>query len=100
MKIIDMHCDTIMALMGKEDTLRESNNMIDLKKMQEGNYLLQCFAMFVPYVSREGDDKYSPFEVCNKMIDRYYMELDKNKDLILPAFTSNDIEENMNYEIM
>lgn len=95
MKIIDMHCDTIMALMGKEDTLRESNNMIDLKKMQEGNYLLQCFAMFVPYVSREGDDKYSPFEVCNKMIDRYYMELDKNKDLILPAFTSNDIEENI-----
>ena len=94
MKIIDMHCDTIMALMGKTDNLRESNNMIDLKKMQEGNYLLQCFAMFVPYVSKD-DPKYSPFEMCNKMIDRYYQELENNKDYILPAFTSDDIEENI-----
>ena len=94
MKIIDMHCDTIMALMGKVDNLRESNNMIDLKKMQEGNYLLQCFAMFVPYVSKD-DENYSPFEMCHKMIDRYYQELEQNKDLILPAFTYSDIEENM-----
>lgn len=94
MKIIDMHCDTIMALMGKTDTLRKSNNMIDLEKMQQGNYLLQCFAMFVPYISKD-DPKYSPFEMCHKMIDRYYQELELNKDLILPAFTSQDIEENI-----
>lgn len=94
MKIIDMHCDTIMALMGKDDTLRKSNNMIDLEKMQQGNYLLQCFAMFVPYISKD-DPKYSPFEMCHKMIDRYYQELELNKDLILPAFTSQDIEENI-----
>ena len=38
---------------------------------------------------------YSPFEYCNKMIDRYYQELAKNEDLIKPAFTSKDIEQNI-----
>lgn len=95
MKIIDMHCDTIMALMRSDKNLRESTNMVDLNKMIKGNYLLQCFAMFVPYVSRNNEENYSPFEMCNKMIDKYYMELEKNKDLIMPAFTSKDIEENI-----
>lgn len=95
MKVIDMHCDTIMVLMNGKDELRKSNNMIDLEKMQKGNYLLQCFAMFVPYVSRNSEEKYSPFEYCNKMIDKYYLELDKNQDLIAPAFTSADIEKNI-----
>lgn len=95
MRIIDMHCDTVMALMKGEDCLRESKNMIDLKKMHEGDYMLQCFAMFVPYVSRNNEEKYSPFEVCNKMIDKYYLEIEKNKDLIAPAFTYQDIENNI-----
>ena len=33
MKIIDMHCDTIMALMRSDKNLRESTNMVDLNKM-------------------------------------------------------------------
>ena len=95
MKIIDMHCDTIMALMNSKEVLRKSNNMIDLEKLQKGDYLLQCFAMFVPYVSKDKDPKYSPFEYCNKMIDKYYLELEKNEDLIRPAFTYSDIEKNI-----
>ena len=94
MRIIDMHCDTIMALMNTENNIYESENMIDLKKLQKGDYLLQCFAMFAPY-AKEGDDKYSPFEVCNKMIDRYYQEIEKYPDLIKPAFTYQDIENNI-----
>jgi membrane dipeptidase len=94
MKIIDMHCDTIMALMNTNDTLRKSNNMIDVEKLQKGNYMLQCFAMFVPYKSKDNEN-YSPFEVCNKMIDRYYQELEQNQDIIRPAFTYEDIENNI-----
>ena len=91
---IDMHCDTIMALMNTENNIYESDNMIDLKKLQEGDYLLQCFAMFVPYASKE-EENYSPFEVCNKMIDRYYQEIEKYPDLIKPAFNYQDIENNI-----
>ncbi len=96
MQFIDMHCDTIMALMGHDDKhLRENDLMIDLHKLKNADYLLQCFAMFVPYKSRKDDEHYSPFEVCHKMIDRYYQELEQNKDLIAPVFTYSDIERNM-----
>ena len=67
MRIIDMHCDTIMALMQSNQPLRENVHMIDLNKLKKGDYLLQCFAMFVPYASKE-DPKYSPFEYCHKII--------------------------------
>ena len=91
MRIVDMHCDTVMALMRGDNVLRKSDNMIDVEKLQKGDYLLQCFAMFVPYKSRNNDENYSPFEFCHKMIDKYYQELDKNKDILAPAFTYNDI---------
>lgn len=94
MKIIDMHCDTIMALMDTKNNIYESNNMIDLKKLQYGDYLLQCFAMFVPYISKE-EKNYSPFEKCNKMIDRYYQEIENYSDIIAPAFNYQDIENNI-----
>ena len=94
MKIIDMHCDTIMALMEGQQELYNSNNMIDIVKMKKGDYLLQCFAMFVRYVN-DKVEHYSPFEYCHKMIDKYYLELEKNKEYIRPAFTYQDIENNI-----
>lgn len=94
MKIIDMHCDTIMALMNTENNIYDSDNMIDLLKLQKGDYLLQCFAMFVPYASID-DEKYSPFEVCHKMIDRYYQEIKNYSHIIKPAFNYQDIENNI-----
>ena len=46
MKVVDMHCDTILKLYddlhhGKEGSLLENDGHIDLKKMQKGDYLLQ-----------------------------------------------------------
>lgn len=99
MKIIDMHCDTIMALMGNEKSLRSSDNMIDVEKLEKGDYLLQCFAMFVPYVSKT-ESNYSPFEMCNKMIDRYYQELEINADKIKPVYCYQDILNNIENGVM
>jgi len=93
MRFIDMHCDTIMELMKSDKELRKSDNMIDLEKLKESHYLLQCFAMFVRYIQFD-DPNYSPFEYCNKMIDKYYNELEKNKDIIAPVFKYEDIEKN------
>lgn len=94
MKIIDMHCDTIMELFENGGNLYDSDNMINIKKMVEGDYLLQCFAMFVRYVSDKYEN-YSPFEYCNKMIDKYYNEIEKYSDYIKPAFCYEDIENNI-----
>ena len=45
MRIIDMHCDTIMALMNTENNIYESENMIDIKKLKQGDYLLPNLAL-------------------------------------------------------
>ena len=93
MKTIDMHCDTIMKLCideqkGIESNLRNNEYHIDLEKMKKGEYLAQCFAMFVPFTVD------NPFETCMDMIARYYKEIEQNKDLIAPAYNYQDILEN------
>ena len=94
MKIVDMHCDTISRLLALEDqgktaSLLENDGHLDLKKMQKGDYLLQNFAMFVP--TTKVDD---PLHSVLRMIDKYYRELERNKDIIAPVFTFDDIAKN------
>ena len=95
MKVIDLHCDTISVLyrdnkMGGKQNLLENNLQIDVKKLLKGDYALQCFAMFVPLVMVE-----NPFEHCLSLIDRYYLEIDKNKDFIRHVNSYEDIVKNM-----
>ena len=46
MKVVDMHCDTLYELEKNHLSLSENNLNIDIKKMEEGDYLLQNFAIF------------------------------------------------------
>jgi len=93
MKVVDMHCDTIMELYeaskkGVVKNLASNDLNIDIEKMKKGEYLAQCFAMFVPYTVE------NPFETCMEMIDRFYLELEANKDSIALALNYNDIIQN------
>ena len=47
MKVVDMHCDTVLRIYDEGGSLLENDFNIDLKKMLKGDYLLQNFAMFV-----------------------------------------------------
>ena len=76
MKIIDMHSDTIMSLMDRKQTILDSNTMINLEKLQKGDYKLQCFATFVVYIDKKQED-YSPYDYCNQMMDVYYENINK-----------------------
>lgn len=88
-KIIDLHCDTIMALyQNKSDSLLENNLQIDIYKLHKGNYLAQVFAMFV-YLKMG-----NPYNVCNDMLDIFYQELDKNKEKLGLALNFNQLLEN------
>lgn len=94
MKIVDMHCDTISGLWrarqeGRPEPLRENQMQVDLKKMAQGDYLLQNFAMFV-FLGREAD----PLVNVLELIDEYYRQLEANRDLIAPAYRYEDIEKN------
>ncbi|MDE5546118.1 MAG: dipeptidase [Anaeroplasmataceae bacterium] len=90
MNYIDLHCDTISELMGKEDThLLDAPLQINLKLLKEGNCLLQCFAMFV-YLKKTPN----PFQYCIEMIDRYYEEIEKYKEYIAPVLKFSDVAKN------
>ncbi len=116
-KVADMHCDTISALynsINKETELEEvssreinktnnkslsegnilpslkSNNLhIDLDKMRAGDYLVQNFALFI---NLKGDE--DPLELCLKLVDLYYNEIERNNHIIASALNGNDILEN------
>ena len=94
MKVVDMHCDTISRILRDHDegghmSLRSSDLHIDLEAMQQGDYLLQNFAMFV-FLDPERD----PMEYCLRMIDTYERELAANSGLIAPVYSYGDIERN------
>ncbi|MCQ2513227.1 MAG: dipeptidase [Lachnospiraceae bacterium] len=108
MPIIDMHCDTIAMILNKEwdavrklrgkDTveqvpLRENLLHIDLLRMKKAGYMCQCFAMFtgMDMIPKLG---ISAFDYVNRLNDTWDREILANADLIKPALTGTEIEEN------
>ena len=95
MKVVDMHCDTILRIFDEGGNLLENDFNIDLKKMLKGDYLLQNFAMFVNL-----GDNVDPLTKAQRLIDLYYREIEKNNDLIKPVFSYRDIEDNQRDGLM
>lgn len=94
MYYIDMHCDTITALLSnenecKDSELRKNNLHIDLERMKKSNYLLQNFAIFTHLKNVN-----NPMSFCLEAIDKYYEEIEKNSDLIKPIYSYEDIMKN------
>lgn len=91
MKIIDMHCDTILECWEKGRSLRDGNGQLNLKLMKSHGALCQFFAIYLP---RSGMFQWDPFTLYKKMYSVYKKELEKNSDLIRPALNARDIEKN------
>ena len=94
MKVVDMHCDTILELYkarerGEEISLLDNDLHIDLKKMEAGDYFLQNFALFVDLKGTE-----DPFLTCVRMADLFYKVMEENRDRISPVTTWAEIERN------
>lgn len=90
--IVDLHCDTIMALYAdKEKRLLDNDLQIDVNKLIKGGYLAQVFAMFVFL-----KDNPNPFKTCNEMIDVFYHELEINKNKINVALNYDELINNQN----
>ena len=94
MKVVDMHCDTISVILneqreGKNTELKANELNIDVRKMEQGDYLLQNFAMYIPL-----EDVGHPLDECLDLIDCFYRELEKNKDSLSLALSYDDILKN------
>ncbi len=92
MKLIDLHCDTILKCVDSEGSikLRKSDNCIDIEKLKKAGSLAQFFAVFV---HMEKDKE--PLKRCLDMIDCFYNEIEENSADIAYAGSIRDMERNM-----
>lgn len=86
MQIIDMHCDTLLECYQKNYGLRKNAGHLDLLRMKNAGALAQFFAIYLPM----GDDS-PPYGLFQEIYQIYAKELEKNSDLIAPAFTYDDV---------
>ena len=96
--IIDMHCDTISEIWkndksGTEMHLDNNSLSVDLGKMKKGAYLCQNFALYtnLEQVRKDGESAFDHAMMLSDLMDR---ELENNKDIIQPALSGTEIEEN------
>ena len=60
MRLIDMHCDTIWALMRKHGEHLHSNTChVDLKKLEAAKSMAQFFACFINMNNFQGEERFS-----------------------------------------
>lgn len=92
MRILDMHCDTLLTLWeDKSKSLRNGDNHLNLEMMRKHGALGQFFAI---YLSREEMKYMDPYDIFADIYEVYIREMEENKDIIRPAFCAYDIEAN------
>ena len=95
--VFDLHCDTALALMGKNmdeaGSLKSNSLHIDLDRASRLPGYCQCFACFTtPFMEKE--QGISPIVVFERELATIQRELDKNQNLISLAYSPEEIEEN------
>ena len=94
MKVWDLHCDTLSELRkaekaGQPKSFAHNDLHIDLEKLQQGDYMLQCFAAFVNLGDQTpGAD---PLVTALEEIDQFKRIMAAYPDKIAPVYTAADI---------
>lgn len=86
MNLIDFHCDTILKIYENNSNLKNNEFSIDIEKLKKANSLAQFFALFIDFKSTK-----DPLQKCLNMLDKFYAEVDKNKDSIAGARNYDDL---------
>lgn len=95
MKIIDMHCDTLLKCFRNSNfNLSTNYGHISVDKLKQGNALAQFFAIFI---SPEEKELMAPYEIFNKIYETYNTQLKLNSNYIKPALSVEDILSNSKY---
>ena len=105
---MDMHCDTLMAALlrkGRDADLYEfPEAMVDFKRMKQGDYLAQFFAIFIVPPQMYTDWlKMEPIEendYINSCVEIFNNNMKAHSDIIAPARNAEDILENQKKGLM
>lgn len=82
MKIIDMHCDTILQSFLTEKDLYLFNEHINIEKLKKGGSLAQCFALFIAQ-EKEAEEcgiKLKPYDLYHALLDCFKKNLELAKE--------------------
>ena len=95
--VFDFHCDTALALLGKDmnghGSLRRNDHHIDLERAAANGGFAQCFACFTtPYMEKWAG--VSPVTVFERELAVIQAEIQSNSDLIRPACSASDVRKN------
>ncbi len=95
--VFDFHCDSALALMGKDmnqaGSLRKNNLHIDLERAKTLGGYAQCFACFTTPMMEEWNH-ISPIVIFERELATIQREVDKNRDLIEIVYDPGQITEN------
>ncbi len=95
--VFDLHCDTALALLGKDlqqaGSLRKNEYHIDLERAKALPGYAQCFACFsTPRTNRPGGT--TDTQLFEREMITVLREVEKNKDMISLVYSAKEIEEN------
>ncbi len=100
MKVVDLHCDTLDVLLeqkmkGEHYNLYKRAGHLDIERMLQSGYLLQCFAAFV-YMTRVD----SPYQQGKRLTQLYKQLCAEYSTYIAPMHHFADIERNASRGLM
>ncbi len=101
--VFDFHCDTALALLGKDmnghERLRKNPYHIDLERADANGGYAQCFACFTtPFMEQWGS--ISPVTVFEREVAVIQDELAENADRIRLARSASDVKQNQDMGLM
>lgn len=84
----DAHCDTISRILDKNQNLWCNDGHLDLKRLKEQGCALQFFAAWI----EPQYEKYGALARCIDIIDKFYVELEINKEHLHLIENSEDLD--------
>lgn len=101
--VFDLHCDTALALLGKDmktpGSLKANQLHIDLERAGKLPGYAQCFACFTTPFMKEWSGL-SPETVFQLELDVIQAELERNKKVIRQAYTADEVRANYEKGLM
>lgn len=96
--IIDLHCDTVLLSSDAGKDFRTWNGHINLKKLQQGGCLAQCFALFIPAYDALAEYSSltdpSPRAIYEQLLRAYRENLARFSEILRPALSAEDVRAN------
>ncbi|MBP3478629.1 MAG: dipeptidase [Oscillospiraceae bacterium] len=101
--VFDLHCDTALALLGKDvcevGDLRRNTYHIDLERAKTLTGYAQCFACFTTPFMEDWYHK-SPVEIFERELATILSQIEENHDLIRQVYTAKEVRSNLEKGIM